>query len=115
MKDYRELKVWQKSHVLTMRVYEITSTFPKHEVFGLVTQLRRCSISIPSNLAEGCGRGSDADFKRFVQIATGSALELDYQLFLAYELKYIEHQTYDAISKMLSEVRKMLGGLLKSL
>jgi four helix bundle protein len=101
MRDYKELKVWQKSHVLTMRVYKITNTFPKHEVFGLVTQLRRCSTSIPSNLAEGCGRGSDADFKRFVQIATGSALELDYQLFLSYELKYIEHKTYDEIYKLI--------------
>ena len=83
MKDYRSLQVWQKSHELTLSVYEVTQSFPNDEKYGLTSQLRRSASSIPSNIAEGCGRGSDADFARCCQIAMGSACEVNYQLLLS--------------------------------
>ncbi|MBV9483286.1 MAG: four helix bundle protein, partial [Acidobacteria bacterium] len=77
MKDFRELKVWQKAHALTLPVYEVTCGFPREELYNLTSQMRRCSCSVPTNLAEGCGRGSDADFARFCSFAMGSASELE--------------------------------------
>ena len=89
MKDYRSLEVWERSHRLTLAIYATTRFFPKEELFGLTSQLRRACASIPSNLAEGCGRDSDAELKRFVDIAHGSASETEYHLLLAAELKLI--------------------------
>jgi four helix bundle protein len=88
MKDFKELKVWVKAHQLTLAVYQATTTFPKEELYGLTSQMRRSAASIPTNIAEGCGRGSDDDFRRFLQIAMGSASELEYQLLLAHDLGY---------------------------
>ncbi|HRJ76165.1 MAG TPA: four helix bundle protein, partial [Anaerolineales bacterium] len=82
MKDFRQLKVWEKSHQLALAVYKVTKSFPKEELYGLTTQIRRASMSIPTNIAEGCGRNTDADFARFLQIAMGSASETEYQLIL---------------------------------
>ena len=89
MKNFRELKVWEKAHLLTIDIYRITATFPKEEMYGLTSQIRRASSSIPANIAEGCGRGSDNDFRRFLQIAMGSASELEYHLLLAHDLERI--------------------------
>ena len=89
MKDFHDLKVWQKAHALTLTVYRITADFPRQEQYGLTSQLRRASSSIPANLAEGCGRNSDAEFIRFCTIAAGSASELEYHLLLAHDLKLI--------------------------
>lgn len=86
MKDFRTLKVWSKAHELTLLVYKQTKTFPKEELFGLTSQIRRACSSIPANIAEGCGKGSDADFSRFLQIAFGSANELEYHFILARDL-----------------------------
>ncbi|HEX2712253.1 MAG TPA: four helix bundle protein, partial [Candidatus Acidoferrales bacterium] len=83
MKDYRELKVWQRAHDLTLAVYQATGSFPREELYGLTTQMRRASSSIAANLAEGCGRGGDAELNRFCSIASGSASELQYFLLLA--------------------------------
>jgi four helix bundle protein len=84
MKDFHELKVWQKAHQLTLAVYPVTATFPREELYGLTSQLRRCSSSLPANLAEGCGRNGDfAEFARFCSIAMGSASELEYHLLSA--------------------------------
>ena len=85
MRNFRELRVWEKAHELTLQTYETTQAFPKNEIFGLTNQTRRASVSIPANIAEGCGRGSDADLARFLQISMGSASELEYQLLLASE------------------------------
>ena len=82
MKDYRELKVWERSHQLALAVYKVTTTFPKDELYGLTSQIRRACASIPANIAEGCGRSGDAELARFLQIAMGSASELDYHLYL---------------------------------
>ena len=94
MKDYRQLNVWSKSHVLVKDLYLATSKFPRDEMFGMTSQIRRAATSIPTNIAEGCGRGSDADFRRFMQIAFGSANEIEYLIFLSYELKYIQEPDF---------------------
>jgi four helix bundle protein len=83
MKDFRDLKVWEKGHHMTLTSYRLTAGFPKHELFGLTSQIRRCSSSIPANIAEGCGRMGNTEFHRFLQIARGSANELEYHLVLA--------------------------------
>ena len=97
MQDFKNLKVWKKSHELTLKVYKISKQFSREELFGLKSQVRRASVSIPSNIAEGCGRNSDADFARFLQIAFGSANELEYQIMLAHDLKYINSKNYNKI------------------
>jgi four helix bundle protein len=90
MQDFRKLKVWQKAHQLTLRVYEVTRKFPKAELYGMVSQMRRSWSSIPRNIAEGCGRGTDLDFARFLQISMGSASELEYDLLLSHDLGYLD-------------------------
>ncbi|MFZ5517564.1 MAG: four helix bundle protein [Candidatus Zhuqueibacterota bacterium] len=115
MKDFRKLNVWQKSHELTLQIYKNTRAFPKEEIYGLTSQIRRSSISIPSNIAEGCGRNSDLDFARFLQIAMGSASELEYQTLLAYDLHYLDENTYIKLLNEIEEVKKMLAGLIQKL
>ena len=108
MRDFSKLFIWQKSHRLVMSIYDITNKFPKSEMFGLTSQIRRASSSIPINISEGCGRGSNKDFARFLQIAIGSACEVEYELLLAKELKYIEDQEYHNLSKEVVAIRKMI-------
>ena len=94
MHDFRRLQVWDKSHGLTLRIYELTSDFPREEIYGLTSQIRRACASIPTNTAEGCGRETPADFARFLQIATGSASETEYLIQLAHDLKYFNTDQY---------------------
>ncbi len=108
MKDFQRLKVWSKAHELTLLLYKETKTFPKEELFGLTSQIRRASSSIPANLAEGCGRDSDKELARFIQIAQGSAYELEYHLLLAYELKYLNESAYYSLKAQILERQKML-------
>jgi len=115
MKDFRNLKVWELSHKIALAIYNITATFPKEEMYGLISQIRRASVSIPTNISEGCGRGSDADFRRFLQIAFSSACELEYLLLISFELKYLLKKDYDQIILKVIETKKMLGGLIKKL
>lgn len=115
MKDYRTLQVWQRSHNLTLEVYALSKRFPKEELFGLTSQLRRCCSSIPANLAEGCGRDSDAELKRFVDIAHGSASEAEYFLLLAHELGYLDSASHQRLSDEIAELKKMLGALARKL
>lgn len=115
MKDFRNLDVWEKSHALTLNIYKSTQTFPKEEIFGLTNQMRRASVSIPSNIAEGCGRGSDAELSRFSQIAMGSASELEYQILLSKDLEYIKEDVYKELSDKIVEVKKMLTSFIKKL
>jgi four helix bundle protein len=88
MQDFRDLKVWQRAHALVLQIYKASSRFPDHERYGLISQLRRAAVSIPANIAEGTIRASDQDFARFLQIAIGSASEVDYLLLLARDLEY---------------------------
>ncbi len=115
MKDFHELKVWQKAHQLTLAVYQITAAFPRTELYGLTSQLRRASASIPANLAEGCGRNGDAELARFCSIAMGSASELEYHLLLARDLKLIASKDHDELSQRAIELKRMLAGLLQKL
>jgi four helix bundle protein len=115
MQNFRYLKVWEKAHQFTLNIYNITKDFPKHEQFGLISQMRRSSSSIPTNIAEGCGRGTDPDFKRMLQIANGSASEVDYQLILITDLGYIEKERSELLQAQILEIKRMLGGLINKL
>jgi four helix bundle protein len=112
MKDFRDLKVWEKAHELALGIYRRTVAFPREELYGLTSQVRRSGVSVPSNIAEGCGRGTDADFGRFLQIAMGSACELEYQLLLAHDLKYLPEADYSQLNAILLEVKRMLASLI---
>jgi four helix bundle protein len=114
MKDFRQLKVWEKSHQLALGIYKATKEFPKEELYGLTSQIRRASMSIPTNIAEGCGRNTDADFARFLQIAMGSASETEYQLILARDLGFLPTDSYGILHTDVEEVKRMLASLLKS-
>ncbi|WP_437225674.1 four helix bundle protein [Planctomicrobium sp. SH661] len=113
MRDFRQFSVWRKSHELTLSVYRETAFFPSHEVYGLTSQLRRSSVSIAANIAEGCGRHSDADFARFLSLSAGSACENEYHLLLARDLEYLPADTHSALGDVVVEVRRMLAGLIK--
>jgi four helix bundle protein len=115
MKNFRDLQVWQKSHALTLHIYESTKAFPDTERFGLTNQLRRAAASIPANLAEGCGRGSDADLRRFLQIAMGSASETEYHLLLAHDLGFLGEQTFEGLTSEVQEVKRMLAAFIAKL
>jgi four helix bundle protein len=115
MKDFRTLNVWQKSHKLAIMVYQLTRNFPKEELYGITSQLRRAVISIPTNIAEGCGRGSDKDFAKFAQIAIGSASESEYLILLSNELGYIDKDNFDDLTEKICEIKRMLTSLIKNL
>ncbi|MBR3670824.1 MAG: four helix bundle protein [Fibrobacter sp.] len=109
MRDFHSLEIWKKSHSLTLSIYEITAKqFPNTELFALTSQLRRAVSSIPINIAEGCGRKSKKDLAHFIQIAIGSSSEVEYQLFLAKDLKYINENTWRALNNNVIEIRKMM-------
>jgi four helix bundle protein len=115
MKDFRQLKVWEKSHQLALAIYKETKKFPKEELYGLTSQIRRASMSIPTNIAEGCGRNTDAEFARFLQIAMGSASETEYQLILARDLEFIPKENYEKLHADVEDVKRMLASLLKTI
>jgi four helix bundle protein len=115
MRDFSELSIWQKSHLLTLQVYSVTQAFPKDELFGLTSQMRRSSSSIPTNIAEGCGRNSNPELKRFLVISTGSCSELQYQLILSKDLKYIDEHLYKELVDKVIEIRKMIYSFIQSL
>ena len=123
MQEYTQLKVWEKAHQLTLKVYRATNSFPRDELFGLTSQLRRSASSIAADLAEGCGRGSDPDFARFVQIALGSAYEVQYHLLLAKDLGYLNAAApqstvdinHESLNQGIIEVKRMLSSLLQTL
>lgn len=115
MKDYRQLEVWRRSHQLALAVYAATKSFPKEELFGITGQLRRACASIPANLAEGCGRDSDAELKRFVDIAHGSASETEYFLLLAADLGLLSPAQHAPLADEIAQLKKMLGALARKL
>ena len=115
MKDYHQLEVWQRSHQLTLAVYAATKHFPNEELFGLTSQLRRACSSIPANLAEGCGRDSAAELKRYIDIAHGSASETEYHLLLAFELHYFTAAVHQPLADEISQIKRVLGALSRKL
>ena len=115
IKSYKDLIVWQKSMLLVKEIYILTSRFPESELFGMVSQMRRAVISIPSNIAEGYGRGYIKEYIHFYSIAFGSALELETQLIIAKELLYVTHEDYERVNKLLEEVCKMLNAMISKM
>jgi four helix bundle protein len=115
MRDFKTLQVWQKSHELTLSIYRVTVAFPKEELYGLTSQMRRAVSSIPANIAEGCGRVGDAELARFLQIAMGSASELEYHLLLASDLGYLESLIYYQLDQELCEIKRMLNAFIQRL
>ena len=113
MKNFRDLEVWQKAHLLALASYRATVDFPKSELYGITSQIRRCSVSIAANIAEGCGKRGNAEFQRFLNIATGSASELEYHFLLSRDLKLISEQEYVPLERQVIEVKRMLAGLIR--
>lgn len=115
MRNYRDLQVWRKAHNLTLATYAVTRKFPAEERFGLTAQIRRSCCSIPANLAEGCGRRSDGEMGRFIQIAMGSGAELSYHLLLARDLEFLPKDDYARLDSDLSEVMRILSSFSQKL
>ena len=115
MQSFKNLKVWEKAHSLTLDVYRSTKNFPKEEMYGLTSQMRRSSASIGANIAEGCCRNADKDFGRFLQIAVGSAGELEYHLLLADDLSLLNRMDYQRLLDAATEVKRMLASLIQKL
>ncbi|MEA2097176.1 MAG: four helix bundle protein [Candidatus Cloacimonadota bacterium] len=115
MRDFKKLKVWQKAHELTLDVYKVTRDFPKEELFGITSQMRRASSSIEFNLAEGCGRESEKELGRFLIISMGSASELECELLLSFDLSYLEKVDYKRLKQKTIEVKKMLSSFIVKL
>ncbi len=108
LKNFKELNVWDKAHKLTLKIYQTTSTFPREELYGLTSQIRRSGASVPTNIAEGCGRNSDAELARFLEISMGSACELEYLLLLTRDLNLINSSDYSELANEVIEVKRML-------
>jgi four helix bundle protein len=115
IKNYKELKVWQKSYRLCLEVYRVTKGFPKEELYGLTSQMRRAALSIPCNIAEGYGRKTTPEYIRFLYIAYGSTCELETQTLLAGDLGYIKNDRIFELQSDIGEVERMLKALIKSL
>jgi len=115
MRDFTQLKVWERSHRLTLAVYKATAAFPKEEQYGLKSQIRRSCASVPANIAESCGRGTNADLARFLQIALGSASELQYHLLLAHDLSYLNSHAYERLTREVTEIKRMLTSFIENL
>jgi four helix bundle protein len=115
MRDFRELKVWHKAHSLTLDVYRVTKSFPREELYGLTSQIRRAAASIGANIAEGAGKSSRADLGRYLQIALGSASELEYHLLLSCDLGYLVPEVHQQLSQRVVETKKMLSGFVQYL
>jgi four helix bundle protein len=115
LKNYKELKVWQKSYQLCLEIYRITIKFPGHEKFGLTSQIRRAVVSIPSNIAEGYGRRTTSDYIRLLHIAYGSNCELETQTMLSGDLDYVDRAILKDLEDKIHEVERMLNALIKSL
>ena len=115
MQDFRELKVWHKSHGLTLAVYRATKDFPREERYGLTSQMRRAGMSIPANIAEGCGRSGGPDMVRYLQIAAGSASELEYLLILARDLSLLNPDQEQELTTDVIEVKRMLTSLIQKI
>ncbi|HVF69642.1 MAG TPA: four helix bundle protein [Xanthomonadales bacterium] len=113
--SFKDLTVWQKSMDLTEDIYQITIKFPKDEIYGLTSQIRRCSVSIPSNIAEGFLRGHTAEYRQFLRVAYGSGAELETQLLIALRIGYIKKEEFKEVNALLIEVMKMLNKLLSVL
>ncbi len=115
MQDFRKLLVWQQSHELTLMIYQTTAGFPKDEIYGLTSQIKRAAASVPANIAEDCGRETNAELGRFLYIAMGSASELEYHLLLARDLNFIDPKRYDQLNEQVDKVKRMLNNFIQKI
>lgn len=115
MRDFRKYKIWEKSHEFVLKIYEITQNYPKEEVYGTTSQIRRAAASIPTNIAEGCGRDSDKEFKRFLVIASGSVSEVNYLLILSKDLGYITDEKFEFLEDEIIQIHKSIYSLINKL
>lgn len=115
MQDYRKLQVWQRSHYLTIEIYQITNNFPREEMFGLTSQIKRATSSVPANIAEGCGRNSNKDFAQFLNISLGSLNESTYFVLLAKDLNYINVELFEKLNNECNEIKAMLISLINKI
>ena len=115
MRDFKKYDIWKLSHVFTLKIYDLTKSYPKDEVYGLISQIRRASSSIPTNISEGCGRDSDAEFNRFFTIALGSASEIEYQLILSKDLNYIDKTLFITLNEEINTIKRKIYSLKQKL
>ena len=115
MRDFHNYKVWEKGHQFALSIYKKTKSFPKDELFGITSQLRRAATSIPINIAEGCGRRSDSEFAHFLNIAAGSASEVEEELLLSFDLEYKDKASYQQLDKEVNDIKAMLNKLIETL
>ena len=115
MKDFKKYDIWKLSHLFTLKIYDATKSYPKDEIYGLVSQIRRASSSIPTNISEGCGRDSDAEFNRFLTIALGSASEVEYQLILSKDLNYINETSFINLTEEINIIKRKIYSLKQKL
>lgn len=114
MQDYKKIKIWERTHSITLVIYQLTASFPKEETYGLTSQLRRSIASIPANIAEGAGRNTKLDFAHFLNIALGSVNESSYHLLLSKDLEYIDLNNYNKLNEELEELKAMLIGFINA-
>jgi len=113
MKDFRDLQVWHKAHWLVLASYRSTGGFPKQEMYGMTSQIRRCAASVAANIAEGCGKRGNGEFQRYLNIAAGSASELEYHFLLAHDLNFMDEPSYRQLNASVVEVKRMLASLIR--
>jgi four helix bundle protein len=115
MRYFKKYDIWKLSHVFTLKIYDLTKSYPKDEVYGLISQIRRASSSIPTNISEGCGRDSDAEFNRFLTMALGSASEVEYQLILSKDLNYIDETLFITLNEEINTIKRKIYSLKQKL
>ncbi|WP_397445596.1 four helix bundle protein [Polaribacter sp. R77954] len=115
MRDFKKYDIWKLSHLLTLKIYDVTKTYPKDEVYGIISQIRRASSSIPTNISEGCGRDSDAEFNRFLTIAIGSASEVEYLIILSKDLNYIDKNSFIILNEEINIIKRKIYSLKQKL
>lgn len=112
MQNYKDLKVWLKAHQFTLSVYVESKNYPKEEIYSLTSQLRRAAYSMPANIAEGCGKNTQPDFAKYLNIASGSANESEYFVLLSKDLGYLTIDKYETLTKLINEIKAMLIALI---
>ena len=115
MRDFKKYDIWKLSHAFTLKIYALTKTYPKDEIYGIISQIRRASSSIPTNISEGCGRDSDAEFNRFLTIALGSASEVEYLIIISKDLNYIDENTFILLNEEINTIKRKIYSLKQKL
>ena len=115
MRDFKKYDIWVLSHQFTLKIYELTKSFPNNEIYGVVSQIRRASSSVPTNISEGCGRESDSEFNRFLTIALGSASEVEYLLILSKDLDYVDNESFEKLVEEINTIKRKIYSLKQKL